>query len=161
MKVEQLMTKDVRTCKPGDSLSDAAQLMWDGDCGCIPVVSDDGSKRVIGMVTDRDICMATHFRGFRPPEVPVGDVMSTSVRAVGPSEDLGDAEAIMCDAQLRRLPVVDENQQLMGVLSLADLAQEADRKRKSKQPPITEQEIGDTLTAICAPRRAEQLAPTA
>jgi CBS domain-containing protein len=101
MKVEQLMTQDVRTCRPGDSLSVAAQLMWDGDCGCIPVVTDDGSKRVIGMVTDRDICMATHFRGRAPRGVPVGEVMSTAVRAVGPSEELADAEAIMRDAQVR------------------------------------------------------------
>lgn len=161
MKVEQLMTQDVRTCRPGDNLSAAAQLMWDGDCGCIPVVSDDGSNRVVGVVTDRDICMATHIRGCAPREVPVAEAMSTAVRAVGPSEELADAEAIMRDAQLRRLPVVDENQQLMGVLSLADLAQEADRKRKSKQSPITEQEVGDTLTAICAPRSPSQLAASA
>jgi len=161
MKVEQLMTQDVRTCRPGDSLSAAAQLMWDGDCGCIPVVSDDGSKRVIGMVTDRDVCMATHFRGRAPREVSVDEAMSTGVRAVGASEDLADAKAIMREAQVRRLPVVDEDQQLMGVLSLADLAQEADRKRKSKQSPITEQEVGDTLTAICAPKSPSQLAAPA
>jgi CBS-domain-containing membrane protein len=113
------------------------------------------------MITDRDICMATHFRGRAPREVPVAEAMSTAVRAVGPSEELADAEAIMRDAQVRRLPVVDENQQLMGLVSLADLAQEADRKRKSKQPPITEQEIGDTLTAICAPRSPSQLAASA
>lgn len=161
MKVEQLMTQDVRTCRPGDNLSAATQLMWDGDCGCIPVVSDDGSTRVIGMITDRDICMATHFLGCRPRDVPVRDVMSTGLRAVGPSEELADAEAIMCDAQVRRLPVVDEDQRLIGVLSLADLAQEADRKRRSKHSPINEEEVGDTLTAICAPRSPSQLAASA
>lgn len=161
MKVEELMTQNVRTCRPGDTLSTAAQLMWDGDCGCIPVVSDDGSKRVVGMVTDRDICMAAHFRGCRPREIAVGDVMSKSVRSVGPSEDLADAEAIMRDARVRRLPVVDTNQELLGLVSLADLAREADRKRQSKQPPITEQEVGDTLTAICARRAPSQLAASA
>jgi len=161
MKVQQLMTQDVRTCRQGDCLSTAAQLMWDGDCGCIPVVSDDGSKRVIGMVTDRDVCMATHFRGRAPHEVSVDEAMSTGVRAVGASEDLAAAEAIMRDAQVRRLPVVDDKQQLMGVLSLADLAQEADRRRTSKKPSITEKEVGDSLTAICAPRRAEQFVATA
>jgi CBS domain-containing protein len=161
MKVEELMTQSIRTCRPGDSLSTAAQLMWDGDCGCIPVISDDGSKRVVGMITDRDICMAVHFRGCRPRDIAVGDLMSTGVRAVGPSEDLADAEAIMRDAQVRRLPVVDANQGLLGLVSLADLAREADRTRKSKQPPISEQEIGDTLTAICTPRNPSQLAASA
>lgn len=161
MKIEELMTQNVRTCRPGDTLSTAAQLMWDGDCGCIPVVSDSESKRVVGMLTDRDICMAAHFRGCRPREIAVRDVMSTGVRAVGPAEDLADAEAIMRDAQVRRLPVVDTDQKLLGVVSLADLAQEADRKRKSKEPPITEQEIGDTLTAICAPRGSSQRAASA
>lgn len=161
MKIEQLMTRDVRTCKPGDSLSAAAQLMWDSDCGCIPVVTDDGSRRVVGMITDRDICMATHFRGRRPREVSVGDVMTTGVRSVSHAEELAAAEAIMRDAQLRRLPVVDEKEELTGILSLADLAQEADRGRSSKKAPISEQEVGDTLTAVCAPRRAQQLAATA
>lgn len=161
MKVEQLMTKSVRTCYASNTLSDAAQLMWDGDCGCLPVVSDDGSKRVVGMITDRDICMASHFRGRAPREVPVAEAMSTAVRAVSPSEMLGDAESIMSDAQVRRLPVVDENRQLVGMLSLADLAREADRNRQAKQPAIKEQEVGDTLTAICEPRHARQLAATA
>jgi len=133
MKIGELMTQNVRTCLPTDTLSTAAQLMWDGDCGCIPVVSDDGSKRVVGMITDRDICMAAHFHGCRPREIAVGDVMSKSVRSVGPSEDLADAEAIMRDAQVRRLPVVDSNQEILGMVSLADLAREANRKRKSKE----------------------------
>jgi CBS domain-containing protein len=153
MKIGELMTQNVRTCRPTDTLSTAAQLMWDGDCGCIPVVSDDGSKRVVGMITDRDICMAAHFHGCRPREIAVGDVMSTGVRSVGPSEDLADAEAIMRDAQVRRLPVVDSNQEILGMVSLADLAREANRKRKSKEAaPISEQEVSDTLAAICASR---------
>lgn len=161
MKVEELMTRDIRTCRPDDHLGTAAQLMWDGDCGCIPVVSEGGSKRVVGMITDRDICMATHFQGRRPREIVVRDIMSESIRSVGPSEDVADAEAIMRDAQVRRLPVVDSEQQLLGLVSLADLAREADRKRMSKEPPITEQEIGDTLSAICTARAPSQLAVSA
>jgi CBS domain-containing protein len=151
MKVEQLMTRSVRTCRPSDSLGDAAQLLWDADCGCLPVVSDDGSKCVVGMITDRDICMASHFRGLPPRQIRVSEAMATAVRSVKASEQLADAEAIMADAQVRRLPVVDDDQQLVGLLSLADLAREADRRRRSKRPPITEAEVGDTLTAICGP----------
>lgn len=158
MKVEELMTRNVRTCKPRDSLSTAAQLMWDGDCGSIPVVSDDGSTRVVGMITDRDICMAVHLRGRQPGDLAVGDVMSTRVHAVGPTEDLADAEAIMSEAQVRRLPVIDADQDLLGLISLADLAREADRKHKTNKPPITERDVGDTLTAICTPRGPSHLA---
>ena len=75
MKVEDLMTRSVGTCRPTDTLSSAAQLMWERDCGCVPVVSDDGSNRVVGMLTDRDICMAAHFRGASPGALPVGQVM--------------------------------------------------------------------------------------
>lgn len=153
MKIQELMTRDVRACRTGDHLGTAAQLMWDGDCGCIPVLADeDGSRRVVGMITDRDICMAAHFRGCAPSEVRVGEVMSTGVRSVGPGEDLGDAEAVMRDAQVRRLPVMDEDGQLVGVISLADLAREAERERGSRKPAITEEEIGDTLTMISARR---------
>jgi CBS-domain-containing membrane protein len=150
VKVAKLMTQGIGTCHGSDSLSDAVQLMWDRDCGCVPVVAADGSKRLVGMITDRDVCMATHFRGMAPRDLRVGDVMSTQLRAVGPSETLEDAEAIMRDAQVRRLPVVDEDQHLLGLISLADLARAAALQRTSKKPEITEAELSETLEAICA-----------
>jgi CBS domain-containing protein len=154
MHVEELMTREVRSCRSGDSLGAAAQLMWDADCGALPVVGDDGSRRVVGMITDRDICMAAHFRGLAPRAIAVADVMSKAVRTVAAGEALADAEAIMRDAQVRRLPVVDETQQLVGVISLADLAREAERRRRSKKPPLSEREVAETLSAIATPRRA-------
>lgn len=158
MKVEELMTREVRTCSPTDTLGAAAQLMWEGDCGCLPVVSEARAQRVVGMITDRDICMATHFRGCRPREITVGEVMSTGVRGVRPSEHVADAEAIMRDAQVRRLPVLGANDELLGLVSLADLAREADRRRTSKEPPISQQDVGDALAAICTPRAPSQWA---
>jgi CBS-domain-containing membrane protein len=161
MKVRALMTRNVGTCRPADTLSAAAQLMWDRDCGCVPVVSDDGSMRVVGMLTDRDICMATHFRGASPGSVRVGDAMSKAVRSIGPSETPADAEAVMRDARVRRLPVVDEKQRLVGLVSLADLARAAARQHGAKKPDLSEDEIGETLEAICAARTASQLAASA
>ena len=149
MKVEELMTRDVWTCRPGDTLSTAVQLMWDGDCGCIPVVSDDDSRRVVGMITDRDICMATHFRACRPGEIKVEEAMSKCLRTVGAAEDIADADAIMRDVQVRRLPVVDASQRLLGLVSLADLAREADHGRRTQPRTISDQEVGETLGAIC------------
>jgi len=152
MKVEAFMTPNVRSCRPGDRLSDAVQLMIEGDCGCVPVVSDDEPTRIVGVITDRDICLATHARGRAPQEIAVGDVMSTEVRCVRSSEDLLDASAIMRDAQVRRLPVVDADQRLVGLLSLADLARGAQRRRGAKKREISEREIGETLAVICASR---------
>jgi len=94
MTVEDLMTRNVETCTPTDTLSAAAQLMWDHDFGCIPVVSEDGSKCVVGMLTDRDICMATHCEGASPGAVRVGDVMSTGLRACRSPSSTGVAAAV-------------------------------------------------------------------
>lgn len=163
MKVQDLMTQDVGTCRASDSLSAAAQLMWDRDCGCVPIVADDGSKQIVGMLTDRDICMATHFHGVAPGALRVGDAMSKSVCAIGPFETLADAEAVMRDARVRRLPVVDAEQQLVGLISLADLARAATRERRrgSKKPEVSDFEIGETMEAICEARTSSQLAATA
>lgn len=161
MKIEDLMTRKVGTCCPDDSLSRAAQLMWDYDCGCVPVVSGDGSKRVVGMLTDRDICMATHFRGASPKSVRVADAMSKTVRSIGPSSSPADAEAVMRDARIRRLPVVDAKQQLLGLVSLADLARAAQREHGSRVRSVSEEEIGQTLEWICTARTSSQLAAPA
>ena len=159
MKVEEVMTRGVRICRDEQSLADAAQAMWENDCGCVPVASSDGSNRVVGMITDRDICMATHFHGASPRDIRIGDVMSVEVRHIGPSESLADAEAIMRDAQVRRLPVVDGDQQLLGLVSLADLAQRANGR--SKKAGITQRQVSETLAAVSAPRDVEQLAISA
>lgn len=161
MKIKDLMTKEVGTCRPTDPLSAAAQLMWDRDCGCVPVVSDDESGQVVGILTDRDICMATHFRGTAPGAVSVGEVMSTKVRTIGPSETAADAEAVMQDARVRRLPVVDEDQRLVGLISLADLARATTAQHASKKPELTDLELGETLEAICAAPASARVAVSA
>lgn len=157
MKVDQIMTRSVHACRAASTLADAARIMLDVDCGFVPVVSDDGSQSVIGVVTDRDICMATLARGRAPQDVTVGDVMSQELRTVTASATLQAAEDIMREARLRRLPVVDLDGRLVGILSLADLAIEAERKRAVSRRPITEEEVGDTLGAICEPRIQSQL----
>lgn len=150
MQVDQIMTRNVKFCHTWDKLSDAAQLMKEGDCGCVPVVADDGSRKVVGILTDRDICMAAHSRDQALREISVSDVMSTGVRTASASATLAQAEATMMEAQVRRLPVVDEEEKLVGILALADLTREAQRTRTSSDRPITEDEIGDTLCAISA-----------
>ena len=155
MMVGDLMTRKVRTCRDTDTLADVAQRIYEGDCGCVPVVSSDGSSRVIGMITDRDICMATHFRRKRPSEISIADAMTRTVHTIGPFESIANAETLMRDAQVRRLPVVDREQRLVGLVSLADLARGA--HRPSQKSPSADFEVGRTLSAITRARQPKLL----
>jgi CBS-domain-containing membrane protein len=150
MRVQDLMTQQVYSCEPEDALERAAQLMWDHDCGCLPVCigSDDG-RHAVGIITDRDVCMCTLHQGKSLAELRVRDAMATRVLSCRPSDALGQAEKIMRQGQIRRLPVLDEQGVLRGMISLADLAREA--ARESPDRALTRTEIGETLAAICAP----------
>ncbi len=159
MRIEQFMTKPPKTCQVRDTLSKAAQMMRDHDCGCLPVTAQDGSQRVVGMITDRDICMAAEFHGKPLRDIRVGEVMTKEVRACNPGDALREAEAIMVEAGVRRLPVVDEADQLLGLLSLSDLAIEAAREHWWKRQEITEAEVGEMLAMICHPRAIGRPAP--
>lgn len=150
MNVGELMTRDVRTCAPSDSMNDAARIMWERDCGCVPVVEADGT--VVGMITDRDICMAAYTQGRRLMYMNVGSAASKNVVTVGPNDSIRRAEELMRDAQVHRLPVVDTAGRLVGLLSLSDLARRlpdlGDRVRDS---------LVNALAAITRPRPAESL----
>lgn len=117
--VSTIMSSDPKTCSPSDSLTRAAQIMWDGDCGAVPVVNSDGA--LVGIITDRDICMASYTRGQLPSALDVGSTMAKTVYRVAPSDSIAGVAALMGRYQVRRLPVVDEGR-LVGIVSLADLA---------------------------------------
>jgi CBS domain-containing protein len=153
MKVEDVMSKDVRTCGPDDALSEAARIMWERDCGCVPVLDGDGSGRVVAMITDRDISMAAYTQGARLAEIPVRKAMSAAVRACRPGDSVDDAEALMRRFQIRRLPVVDDAGHLLGILSLADLAEAAASGRGGRRG-VSEAQVAETLEAICRPHKS-------
>lgn len=155
MLVENLMSRQVQSCRVGDSLARAAELMWQHDCGAVPVCSGEGARRVAGVITDRDICMSALFSGRPLSDLRVNEAMSKSVSAVRPSDSLAQVERVMRDAHVRRLPVLDHDGRLIGMISLADLAREAERERVQPRKEITETDIGKTLAAICMqPRHA-------
>jgi CBS domain-containing protein len=129
--------------------------MWDHDCGCLPVCGGDGVRRIVGVITDRDICMHALFQGKPLQELRVSDAMAKQVQVCRPGDSLADAEKTMREARIRRLPVVDEQDALVGMISLADLAQEAFRERAAASKEITETEVGDTLAAICEPQHRQ------
>jgi CBS domain-containing protein len=149
MRVSQLMSTPIRTCSASDTLADAAQHMWSSDCGCLPVVEPGDSGRVVGVITDRDICMCALFQGKPLSEVPVADAMARDVRTCHPADATIVAERMMREARIRRLPVVDDEGKLVGMLTLADLAREAAREQCSPRKQVTGDEVGITLASIC------------
>lgn len=149
MNVQDVMTRQAQACRPEDTIERAAQLMWNHDCGCLPVCTgEDGERRIIGMITDRDICMNALFQRKSLRELYVCDAMSRNVSTCRAGDSLDRAEQTMQQARVRRLPVLDENDSLIGMISLADLAIEAARERRQVAQEITGAEIGDTLAAI-------------
>jgi CBS domain-containing protein len=125
--------------------------MWEADCGCLPVTAADGSQRLLGIVTDRDICSAVRLGVGDLRDLRVEDLMTETVRACNPEDPLSEAIAIMREARVRRLPVVDESERLLGLLSLADLAREAAQQANRETREIELREIGSLLATICQP----------
>ena len=118
--VSEVMSTEVMSCHMHDSMNHAARLMWERDCGCVPIVDDH--SRVIGIITDRDICMATYTQGKSLAELPVSLACSTDVKTCKISDSISYAEELMAKAQVRRLPVVDSAGVLAGIVSISDLA---------------------------------------
>ncbi len=150
MIVQHLMKTDVKKCGREEKLHRAAQLMWDNDCGCLPVV--DEADRVVGMLTDRDICMAAYTQGKPLHELPVSLAMSKKVWSIRPEDGLSAAERLLQEKKVRRLPVTDASGRLVGLVSINDIATEAARERGQKRKSVSDAEVGETLAAICEPQ---------
>ena len=125
MKVEQIMNRNVKACRLQDSLNKAAQIMWEEPCGAVPVV--DEQSRPVGFLTDRDICMAAYTQGKPLEALRVEMAMSRKVVLCRAEDDLGSAAQLMQQNRTRRLPVINPDGTLVGLLSLDDLACEAAR----------------------------------
>ena len=151
MKVEKLMSRTVITCRPQDSLEYAANLLWQNDCGSLPVANINGAARVCGMITDRDICMSALFKGKALSELRVEDAMSKDLQTCQPNDALADVERKMQNARIRRLPVVDEAGALVGIISMADLAVESARLQHTGHQDLPVGGVTTTLAAICKP----------
>jgi CBS domain-containing protein len=123
MKVRDLMTSQVRTCRPDMNLAEAVKEMWDGDCGALPVVNDEG--RVTGVITDRDICIAMATRGRTADRIAVRDVASGHAHTCLVEDDSTAALQAMGLHRVRRLPVVDREGHIRGILSLNDIVTHA------------------------------------
>ena len=124
MRVSEAMTRDVRIASPGQSIREVAKIMDDIDAGAVPVGEND---RLVGMITDRDIAIRAVAAG-KGPDTPVRDVMSKDVKYVFDDEDLEHVAQNMADIQVRRLPVVNRDKRLVGIISIGDVAQKEDTR---------------------------------
>jgi CBS domain-containing protein len=143
MKVADSMTRDVRACSVHDSLNAAARVMWENDCGCVPIVDSQG--RLVGIVTDRDICMAAYTQGVPLEAIAVERVMAARVISCGRTDDLDTAHRLMRKHEIHRLPVVDSRGRLTGILSLSDVVNQASQAGAASSEAV---EIIATLSAI-------------
>jgi CBS domain-containing protein len=150
MKIQDVMTSAVRTCRPESNLADVVRDMWEADCGVVPVVGDDG--RVIGMITDRDICVAVATQGRMANQIAVQEVARNSrVSSCLATDETTTALKTMQEQQLHRLPVVDSEGYLRGIVSLNDIV--------THKGAANATQIATALAGICE-RRTSVVAPT-
>jgi CBS domain-containing protein len=145
MKVKDVMTPNVKTIWLTESLADAAQLMWENDCGVLPIIKE---TKVVGLITDRDVCMGSAMKGRNPSAISVEEVMTGQVYAVSPEDNIDQALQLMQQHQIRRLPVINPEGELEGIVSMNDVVLHA------KAPDAAGDSIGyvdvvKTYQAIC------------
>lgn len=146
MNVQAVMTRNVKFVGSSATLTDAARVMAQNNVGIVPVV--DGEKRVLGMITDRDICLAMANATRLPTQMYVEKVMSRRVFSCGPDEDLDSALQTMQSRKVRRLPVVDADGRLQGILSMDDVVVHAELKTGTRPPELGYGKTLETLKAI-------------
>lgn len=142
MKVKEIMTREVQTCTPDTTVAEAAHLMWEGDCGILPVVDAAG---LVGVVTDRDMYIALATRNTPAARLNVADVASKKPVTCAPEDDVQTALATMQRARVRRLPVVGFGNAVQGILSIDDVVRAAGAGKA-----VRADDVVTTLQAICA-----------
>ena len=152
MKVREVMSADPKACTLTDNLAVAAGLMWEKDCGILPVVAEGG--KVVGLITDRDICMAAALKGRELANIAVEDTISGRVFSCKPDEDVRTALKTMQENKVRRLPVLAADGTLEGVLSLNDVVLKAEETKEKKVPDLSFSDVVSTYKSICQHRLA-------
>ena len=122
MEVREIMTTDPAVCEVSQPVRDAAEMMEECDCGAIPVVESMSNKRLVGIITDRDIAIRAVAKGLDPLETKVGECMTADITFVHPESTLEEVQQIMENLQVRRVPIVDQDECVCGMVSLADIA---------------------------------------
>ena len=147
MKIKELMTKNAKACMPTSTLADAAGLMWEYDCGILPVVAHGGI--VVGLITDRDVCMAAAMKHRHLENIAVEEVCSGKVISCHPEDDVRTALKTMQENKIRRLPVVANDGTLEGIVSMNDIVLRAQQLKDKKSAAVSYADVVTTYKAIC------------
>ncbi|MBZ5500687.1 MAG: CBS domain-containing protein [Acidobacteriia bacterium] len=150
MRVEEVMMRTPACCSPESNLGTATELLWSRNCGILPIV--DAQQKVIGVITDRDLCIALGTRNQLAGQVQVGEVMSQNVVSCRPEEDIHAALDTMARNRVRRLPVVNKEGRLEGILSMDNIVLHADAAGTGKTAELAPRDIVVTLQRIYGPR---------
>lgn len=151
MRVADVMTRNVACVRASDTCAAAVRIMWDRDCGAVPVLDDEGA-RVVGMVTDRDICIACWSHDRPPQGILVSEAMTRDVHSCSPNDSIAKAEDVMRTRQVRRVPVLEAGERLVGLISLADIVRSAHTPGHPTDKGIEPEQLTETLATICEPR---------
>lgn len=146
MKVKEVMMGTPYYCQRETNLGSATELMWNGNCGFLPVEAPDG--KVIGVITDRDICVALGTRSRLPGDVTAGEVMSGNLYSCAADDDIHMALQAMKEGKVRRLPVIAQDGHLVGVISMDDILLRTEPTSLGKQPELSSDEVVRTYRAI-------------
>ncbi|HKW88685.1 MAG TPA: CBS domain-containing protein [Candidatus Acidoferrales bacterium] len=149
MKVRDVMVGTPAYCGADTNLGSAIEILWNRNCGFLPVV--DEQEKVIGVVTDRDLCIAMGTRNRLAGDLTVSEVVSPQLFYCKPEDDIHAALRIMGDKKVRRLPVVDNERKLRGILAMDDIVMHAQTSRAGKFPELTAEDILGTLKNLYWP----------
>ncbi len=144
MKIEKIMTKAVGCCVSEDTLTKVAKIMRQKNCGGVPII--DGENQVIGIITDRDVCLAALSQNKKISQIKAAELIGAKIISCAASDKIEDALKKMRKNQIKRLPVIGKNGELVGILSVSDVLMSA-RKNKKLQ-----KKIYSTLRDIFQPR---------
>jgi CBS domain-containing protein len=148
MKVKEIMTVEPKACTRTTNLAEAASFMWDYDCGMLPVLAEQGT--VVGLITDRDICIGGATKNRNLSNIAVEEIMTGKVYSCAPEDDVRTALETMQERKVRRLPVVAPDGTLQGILSIRDITLNATETTGKKIPEISFGDLVETYKAICA-----------
>lgn len=146
MKVSDIMTRMPASCTPETNVGAAVEILWNRNCGMLPLVNAE--REVVGVVTDRDLCIALGTRNRLPGDITVGEIASGKVYSCKSNDNIGAALTTMAQLKVRRLPVLNAQGKLEGILSMDDIVAHAQAKSPGRVPELSYEDVVETLRKL-------------
>lgn len=155
MQVKDVMTGTPVSCRLDTNLAAASEALWKQNCGILPVLNDQG--KVVGVVTDRDICIALGTRNRLASDITVGEVVSGQLFSCSPEDDIQTVLRAIGELQVRRMPVIDAKGKLVGLLSMDDLVLHSNPQARGKAPALSHDDVMNALKKLYQPQVPERV----